>query len=92
VTAVEDDSFAAGLVDMTAGGRVAEEFAEIPVSNLSDVEREHLAPGAMFDWRIIEGEGGAARSEFVFRTERWTAEELADADRKAQKRHGVLFD
>lgn len=52
VLSVGDDVFAAALTDVTGGGVLDGEEAEIPMRRLSGEDRAALAVGAFFTWTI----------------------------------------
>lgn len=87
VTEVGTDCFVAKLVDFNTG---EEDEAEIPVTDVSDDDRELLAPGGGFYFSIgyLEGATGSVRRCAQLRFKRepsWTPDEILDAYREAQR-------
>ena len=60
VTVVVDDLFHANLVNITVGDEVADEVAEIYLSEISEYERSRVVPGAIFRW-VIDKHGSTIR-------------------------------
>jgi hypothetical protein len=88
VRAFGPDSMSADLVDMTAHGKRITQQAEIPLEELSDIDREKLRIGAIFRWSIgylRTPRGTKMRvSNIVFRDlPRWTQKDLREAREEA---------
>lgn len=52
VVEVEKNKFHAHLIDLTSGATLVSEIAEIPLTEISDSDREKVVPGAIFRWVI----------------------------------------
>jgi len=95
VTAIADASFVAELVDVTRAARLPEEQAEIPLAELSYLQKENLRLGSVFRWAIgyqtlPSGEKQRV-SRLVFRQlPQWTKAELDAAERRANARYRDL--
>jgi hypothetical protein len=84
VTEIGPETFTGRLVDVTARRKTEEEMADFPICDLSDDDRELLAPGAIFRWVIgyQRSKGGTKRrvSQITFRRlPGWTRKDLARA-------------
>lgn len=89
VSTISEDRFTARLIDITAGKKREEEFAEFPISDLSDSDRDLLKEGAVFRWVIgyLRAPGGSKRrvSQITFRRmPAWSSSELKSASLKAE--------
>ncbi len=89
VVEVNETTFTARLVDLTAGREQEEEEADIPVAELSDADRLMLQPGAIFRWAIGYRRTRAGTKErvsrIVFRRlPAWTERELQENRRQAE--------
>jgi hypothetical protein len=85
------EAFTARLLDITAGANKESEEVDLPLSDISPVERETLKEGAIFRWTIgyeISKRGQRKRtSQIVFRQlPRWTHDELNSALKKGEDR------
>ncbi len=49
---IGDEKFTARLLDLTADASLAEEEAEIPLSEISKNDRDQIGPGSIFRWSI----------------------------------------
>ncbi|MDE2492675.1 MAG: hypothetical protein KGL97_02110 [Alphaproteobacteria bacterium] len=86
---IAKETFTARLLDVTAKRKIEDEVAEFAISDLSDDDRQLLAPGAIFRWTIgyQRAKGGTKRrvSEITFRRlPQWTTRDIDSA--KAQAR------
>lgn len=52
VLEIGDEKFTARLLDLTADASLAEEEAEIPLSEISKNDRDQIGPGSIFRWSI----------------------------------------
>jgi len=89
VTHISGDTFTATLTDLTENKQYADEAAEIPIDELTDDDREMLAPGRVFRWAIgyQRSAGGTKRrvSQISFRRlPQWTKANLAKAEEEAK--------
>ncbi len=89
VVVVEKDVFTARLVDITAGGDLEMEEADIPVSDVYETDRDLLKPGGIFRWSIgyIRRSGTKVRaSQIVFRQlPQWRDQDLDEARKQAEE-------
>lgn len=90
VTDIFDQTFRARIVDLTAGGTVEKEEVDLPIADLTNEQREILAPGRVFRWAIgyLRSMAGTKtrHSKIVFRQlPQWTERELAEADEEARR-------
>ncbi len=89
VVEVNEMTFTARLVDLTAGQEQEEEEADIPIAELSDADRLMLQPGAIFCWTIGCRRTRAGTRERVSRIAfrrlpAWTERELQENRRQAE--------
>lgn len=87
---VSDETFTARLADITAGERHDGEEVQLPIGDLTDDDREILAPGRVFRWSIgyQRSRAGSKKrvSQIVFRRlPQWTEKDLADAKEEARQ-------
>lgn len=92
VQEVLDDSFTAVLHDRTS--QDPDQYAELPVEEISEADRPLLTPGAVFYWWIgyRDGVGGRTRAS-VIRLRRLPGladEEIAEARAEAQRLREAL--
>jgi hypothetical protein len=85
---VSGDSFVARLSDST--GDDPEEEAEFPLDEISPIDRDLIAPGAVFYWSVgyRDRSNGQRSRESVIRFRRlpaWSERELADARERANE-------
>lgn len=90
VIEVGDKTFKARLIDITAGERHDREEVELPIDDLTDDDREILAPGRVFRWAIgyQRSRAGSKKrvSQIVFRRlPQWTERELAEAKEEGRQ-------
>lgn len=90
VTEIGESTFAARLVDVTAGARTEEEVADFLISDLSDDDLLLLKEGAVFRWVIgyqRRRSGQKLRaSQVVFRRlPAWTNRDIKDAQARAEQ-------
>jgi hypothetical protein len=88
VRAFSGESMSADLVDITAHAKRITQQAEIPLAELSEIDREKLRIGAIFRWAIgyqRTSRGTKMRvSNIVFRDlPRWTRKDLREARQEA---------
>jgi hypothetical protein len=91
VVTVTEKNFTARLTDITKGALIEEDEVELPLDDLTEVERQALKRGSIFRWVIgyqITRTGQRKRaSQIVFRQlPRWTKRELDEATRQGQER------
>jgi hypothetical protein len=87
--------FSARLVDLTNGDVDETEEAELPVSDISDSERDLLVPGATFRWiigyRYIDGAKERFTRVAIRRLPMWTDAEMKSADQEASEVHNAFL-
>lgn len=81
---VTDKQIVARLVDLTAGGQAADDEASIPIDEISEDDRDKLAPGRLFRWAIgyqrLPGGTKQRTSQIVFRQlPAWTRRDVETA-------------
>ncbi len=84
VEEIGEDYVVASLVDTTAGESVSKEKAEVPLSEISEGDRDLVRVGAVFRWvigyRKLESGQKERSSQIVFRRlPQWTAVEVRRA-------------
>lgn len=89
VLAVEGDTFTATLRDLSASGRLEEEVV-LPLDEVEDSDRPLVVPGGIFYWTLgyrvnLFGNRERAAALRFRRLPAWTAAELADVERKADR-------
>lgn len=89
IVGVGNNTFKARLTDLTAGETIANEEVELPIDDLTDDDRDLLAPGYVFRWAIgyQRTRSGAKKriSQIVFRRlPQWTEKELAKAEEEGK--------
>jgi hypothetical protein len=87
--------FSARLVDLTSRDGDETEEAELPISDISDSERDLLVPGATFRWiigyRYIDGSKERFTRVAIRRLPMWTDAEIKSADQEASEVHNAFF-
>jgi len=83
------DSFTATLYDVTEDRGLADEEAEFPLDELSELDKRLLKPGAVFRWLIgyrIKASGKERTSRLVFRDlPHWRQKDFIRLESKAQE-------
>jgi hypothetical protein len=95
VIEVGDKIFTARLIDITAGEHHDREEVELLIDDLTDDDREILAPGRVFRWAIgyQRSRAGSKKrvSQIVFRRlPQWTERELAEAVEEGRQLSAVI--
>jgi hypothetical protein len=88
--------FSARLVDLTSRETDETEEAELPISDISDSERDLLVPGATFRWiigyRYNEGSKERFTRVAIRRLPMWTDAEIKSADQEASELHNAFLE
>jgi hypothetical protein len=98
VYAIEDDTFWARLIDVTARGQTEEEEeAEFPIADLSDSDREDLIIGAVVRWvigyqRTPEGTKGRMSKIIFRRLPAHTPHDLKKARQEAERFQAIAWE
>jgi hypothetical protein len=95
VQEVRRQYFSARLVDLTNRDSDETEEAELPISDISENERDLLVAGATFRWiigyRYISGSKERFTRVVIRRLPMWTDAEIKAADKEAAELHNALF-
>lgn len=85
-----EKTFTATLIDITARRKYEDEFAEFPISDVSDDDRHFMRPGAIFRWligyeRLPSGTKRRVSSVVFRRLGEWSRSDLSQARQYAEE-------
>lgn len=94
VVSINDETFEAALVDITACENEENEQIELPIDDLRQDDLARLQLGTIFTWLIGYRYFGATKERFsriVFRSlPPWTEADFARAEEEVERRQGAI--